>query len=321
METFRPEVRKLLDGFTSRNTQNTYGNGVSSFVNFRLKHGLGDSWPPTVSDLVNYVAYMSCQGYAPATVKVYLSGLSYWLKVMGINDLTESFILQKMLKGMDNLYSLADTRKPITLELLIRIMNALTFVCSSVYETMLFRSAFSLAFFALLRVGEITIHTNTRHVINKTDVNFSSNLQSLYVTIPFSKTDQKGVSTTLIISKFDQESVCPVRLLLKYISVRHEENGPLFCHCSKTGITRYQFSKVLKKSLSFIGCNPDDYNTHSFRIGAATYFSLLGQTDEEIMSKGRWKSTSFKRYTHSIIIITLLSFQFGIMIYGLLVLH
>ena len=101
---------------------------------------------------------MSCQGYAPATVKVYLSALSYWLKVMGMNDLTESFILQKMLKGMDNLYSTADTHKPITKELLIRIMNALTFVCSSVYETKLFRSALLLAFFALLRVGEITIH-------------------------------------------------------------------------------------------------------------------------------------------------------------------
>ena len=239
---------------------------------------------------------MSSQGYAPATVKVYLSGISYWLKAMGMQDLTESFIIQKMLKGMDNLYSAVDTRKPITIELLARIMNALTFVCSSVYESLLFRSAFSLAFFALLRVGEITVNTATRHVISRTDINFSQNLQSLHVTIPFSKTDQRGLSTTLVLNPFYQELVCPVRLLLKYLSVRHRDSGPLFCHCNKNGITRYQFSKILQKALSFIGCSSENYNTHSFRIGAATYFSMLGQSDEEIMLKGRWKSSSFKRY-------------------------
>ena len=110
METFRPEVRKLLGASTSQNTQTTYWNVISLFVNFRLNHGLGDSWPSTISDLVNYVAFMSCQGYAPATVKVYLSGLSYWLKVKGMNDFTDLLfnrkywmILQKMLKGMDNI--------------------------------------------------------------------------------------------------------------------------------------------------------------------------------------------------------------------------
>ena len=296
MEPFRSEVHKLLEASNSQNTWSIYGNGVSSFEKFRFSHGLRDSWPPPISDLVNYVAYMSSQGYAPATVKVYLSGISYWLKAMGMQDLTESFIIQKMLKGMDNLYSAVDTRKPITIELLARIMNALTFVCSSVYESLLFRSAFSLAFFALLRVGEITVNTATRHVISRTDINFSQNLQSLHVTIPFSKTDQRGLSTTLVLNPFYQELVCPVRLLLKYLSVRHRDSGPLFCHCNKNGITRYQFSKILQKALSFIGCSPENYNTHSFRIGAATYFSMLGQSDEEIMLKGRWKSSSFKRY-------------------------
>ena len=296
MEPLRSEVQKLLEASNSQNTWNTYGNGVSSFVKFRFNHGLRDSWPPPISDLVNYVAYMSSQGYAPATVKVYLSGMSYWLKAMGMRDLTESFILQKMLKGMDNLYSTVDARKPITLELLIKIMDALTFVCSSVYESVLFRSAFSLAFFALLRVGEITVNTTTKHVINKTDIHFSRTLQSVHVTIPFSKTDQRGMSTTLVLNQFDQESICPVRLLLRYLSVRHTDRGPLFCHCNQKGITHYQFSSILQKALSFVGCNPNSYNTHSFRIGAATYFSMLGQTDEEIMLKGRWKSSAFKTY-------------------------
>ncbi|VDI46532.1 Hypothetical predicted protein [Mytilus galloprovincialis] len=42
-----------------------------------------------------------------------------------------------MLKGMDKLYGVVDSRKPITLEILARLINSLQFVCSSVYESCL----------------------------------------------------------------------------------------------------------------------------------------------------------------------------------------
>ena len=68
-----------------------------------------------------------------------------------------------MLKGMDRLHGVEDSPKPITLELLVKLMNSLQFVCSSNYECTLFRSMFSLAFFALLRIREITVNNNTRN--------------------------------------------------------------------------------------------------------------------------------------------------------------
>jgi hypothetical protein len=34
--------------------------------------------------------------------------------------------------------------------------------------------------------------------------------------------------------------------------------------------TRYQFSKMLRNALAFTGYSPDEFNTHSLRIGAAT---------------------------------------------------
>jgi len=48
--------------------------------------------------------------------------------------------------------------------------------------------------------------------------------------------------------------------------------------------------------LECIGINPHDYNTHSFRIGSATHLSMDGFTEEDIITKGRWKSASFQRY-------------------------
>ena len=202
-----------------------------------------------------------------------------------------------MLKGMDKLYGVEDSPKPITLELLVKLINSLQFVCSSNYECTLFRSMFSLAFSTLLRIGEITVNNNTRHVINKGDINVSrQDLQVIKLTIPFSKTDQKGLSTIRAFCEFYQTAICPVKLLQQYISVRHNENGPLFCHYNKNGVTRYQFTKVLHKALEFIGINPHDCNAHSFRIGSATHLSMNGFTEEDIKTKGCWKFASFQRY-------------------------
>jgi hypothetical protein len=40
-----------------------------------------------------------------------------------------------------------------------------------------------------------------------------------------------------------------------------------------------------------LGYNENDYNTDSFRIGAATHAAKMGKSDDEIM-----KSDSYKRY-------------------------
>jgi hypothetical protein len=44
------------------------------------------------------------------------------------------------------------------------------------------------------------------------------------------------------------------------------------------------------------GLSSNDYNAHSFRIGAATTAAMLGKNYDEIKYMGRWKSDSFKKY-------------------------
>ena len=288
---------KLLQASNSVNTWLTYDNGVSSFQNFRQSYGLNNVWPFPVTDLVSYIAFMFKHSYSPSTVKAYLSGISYYLKINGIIDITQSFIIQKMLKGMSRLDKRHDCRKPITLDILVRLLEALNTVCFSVYESKLFRAAFSIAFFAFLRVGEIAVcNANENHVIKRSNIVFDSKSEELYLTIPYSKTDQLGQTTTLILEQRVHTSVCPVKILLDYLSVRSNVEGPLFCHMNNQCLTRYQFSKMLHNTLAFIGYNPADFNTHSLRIGAATQSFLDGQDENTIMAKGRWKSMSYKRY-------------------------
>lgn len=49
-----------------------------------------------------------------------------------------------------------DSRCPITLPTLINILNAPPHVCANIFDEKMFPSAFSLAYFAILRVGKIT---------------------------------------------------------------------------------------------------------------------------------------------------------------------
>jgi hypothetical protein len=57
--------------------------------------------------------------YSPSTVKSYISGLSYRMKISGLLDTTNSFIIKKMLLGMQRLHKMVDSRRPITIDLLL----------------------------------------------------------------------------------------------------------------------------------------------------------------------------------------------------------
>lgn len=139
-----------------------------------------------------------------------------------------------------------DSRKLAMLEILIKLTEVLNKVCFSVYESVLFSCAFSIAFFGYLRVGEIAMsNLNSNHVVKISDVLFDCKAEILYVTIPFSKTDQLGHKTTLMLKRSVHTSVCPVNLMLNYFSMRPNMEGPLFCHMNNQNVTRYQFSKML----------------------------------------------------------------------------
>ena len=233
--------------------------------------------------------------YAPATAKSYISGLSFKMKILGLKDTTNSFIIQKMLAGMQRLHKRVDARKPITFDILSKIIFTLQKTCSSFYETLLFASCFSLAFFGFLRVGEFAQSAcSDRHVLHVSDISFKDNM--MFITLPSSKTDQMANKTRIEIPNYINQSICPVQNMKRYLKVRPKIAGSLYCHLNNKILTRYQVSAMLKRSLKYLNFKDDDYNTHSFRIGAATSFAKLGKSDQDIQKMGRWKSYSYQRY-------------------------
>ena len=95
--------------------------------------------------------------YAPSTVHTYVSALGNCHKLSGLADPTNVFFVLQMLKGYGKLGSRLDSRLPLTLPILHRLLESTIHLCRSPYEICLFRAMYSFEFFACLRIGEITL--------------------------------------------------------------------------------------------------------------------------------------------------------------------
>lgn len=255
-------------------------------------------WPLPLDHVTQFIAYLSCIDFSPTSVKCYIAGLNFYSKLQNYGDIANNFVVRKMLEGMKRVKSRGmDTRLPITLDLLRKILVILPKICSSNYESILFTTAFVTAFFAFLRVGEVTVSNSNslpNHTIMIKDVIASPSNVQLY--IASSKTDQFATGINMLISEQLDEMVCPVRNLRKFLGIRPHIEGPLFCHFGGNPLTRYQFTSMLKRALCTLGISQTNYGSHSFRIGCATHAAMQGFSDEEIQLMGRWKSKAYKNY-------------------------
>ena len=95
--------------------------------------------------------------YASSTVTSYLSAIGYAHKLAGVNDPTETALIRQILKGYSKLTLAHDVRLPVILPILRQIIASFQRTTGSGYQLQM-RSMCSLAFFAFLRTGEITVN-------------------------------------------------------------------------------------------------------------------------------------------------------------------
>lgn len=295
----RVEFDRLVEASVSENTHETYRKGIDCFESFRNEYDLVASWPPPLSHVTTFIAFLSLSKKSHSTVSTYISAINFKCKMSQFVDFANNFLVRKMLEGMRRTNKKKDTRLPISRELLHKIINALPLVCTSNFEAALFSSAFSIAFHGFLRVGEIAMNKPCQLkqiiTINNTDLCLDGESEMIKLRITYSKADQHGKGSIVHI-RANGEIYCPVHLLKKYLAMRPKVPGPLYCHFGGKPITRYQFASLLNKTLKFLGIDSSHIRTHSFRIGAASTHYENGTSYEDIQRLGRWSSDTFKRY-------------------------
>ncbi|VDI82774.1 Hypothetical predicted protein [Mytilus galloprovincialis] len=216
LECLKDEADLLLKCSMAPNSWKTYKTAVECFKKFRIIYNYRHIWPVPIDEIAQFIAYLSYKGFSASTVSTYISGLAHTHK-NNVTDNTKSFIICKMIEGLrrKNPQKL-DVRTPISFDLLKRLIHSLRSVCNSQYETILFSSAFSLAYFAMLRVSELAINSRTDesgHALKCEDITFdkSKGQTELHVKICSSKTDQKHTSITLIIQS--HSNICPIHAI------------------------------------------------------------------------------------------------------------
>lgn len=156
------------------------------------------------------------------------------------------------------------------------------------------------AFFAALRVGEITISSKQppQSLLGQQQIfQMRNNLGRVaafkFVLVNFKHSDpQRPVD----IYVYRDTPVCPVATLLTFIQLRGSAPGPLFCWPDNSPVSRSFFVTCLNQALDFCGLDKSKYKSHSFRIGAASWAAAKGLSDNQIRRFGRWKSNAFLKY-------------------------
>eukprot|EP00079_Xenopus_tropicalis_P019702 XP_012809685.1 PREDICTED: uncharacterized protein LOC105945641 [Xenopus tropicalis] len=245
--------------------------------------------------LVWYVVWLAEQGKSAAFIDKRMAALAFQFKLLGEEDLTKEFLIRQALKGIKKGRRSQDARRPISFELLGRMQAALGSCCRSTYEVVLFRAAFALAFFGAFRVGEIVSKSKASlGGLLARDVRVSDG--EVRVRLRQSKTDTLGKGKDIVLFKVDGGMACPVGCMLQFLKVRQEGTEVFLVHEDKTPLTRFQFTSIMKRSLQLSGVLPEEFGTHSFRIGAATEAASLGLGEKVVMQIGRWESKRFRSY-------------------------
>ena len=229
--------------------------------------------PISPSLMALFIAYMFNFHYAPSTVTTYISALGYSHKLLGFPDPSKVFYVYQILKGYKKVGFHLDSRLPITLPILDR----------------------------LVRIGEMTTHFNSNanpplqlYQITKL-ISPSGDLQAFKLTFGDFKHSYNSRPFSVVLSR-QPNSTCPVVLLSKYLTLRGVRPGAIFVSEGGLPVSRSVFSSQLLRACHLCGLDPSRYKGHSFRIGAASYAADRGFSDAQIRMLGRWKSNAFLRY-------------------------
>ena len=110
-----------------------------------------------------------------------------------------------------------------------------------------------------------------------------------------SKTDPFRRGVSIYLGK-TENNLCLVKGILPYLAIRGSRTRPLFIHADGGGLTRPLFKAALDDLLTDLHLDKKQYNTHSFRIGAATSAKQANIPDTYIKMLGRWRSDSYQSY-------------------------
>ena len=138
----------------------------------------------------------------------------------------------------------------------------------SLVEKRLLWSAFTIAFYTFLQVGEFTDSS-----LQWSDVQSSPTTITIYLRQSKAEPFRCGQSIFL---QATSTSTCPLHALNLFTNLIATRTGLLYCGGRFNPLSREQLTRALRMLLQFVGNNQHSYASHNFQIGAATTAPTAG---------------------------------------------
>lgn len=256
-----------------------------------------------------FVSYLAQQGLTHQSIKVYLSAVRNLHVSMGLHEEFSKQLtprLELVLKGIKKEKARdapPASRLPVTIEIMKSIKAVLESNAAH-YDNVLLWAACCLAFFGFLRCGEFTVPSQAEYDpdthLSLADIALDNKVNPgvIQVTIKQSKTDPFRQGVDLYLGRTGKD-ICPIQAIVPYLIKRGAQPGPLFVFTDGSYLTRQRFVSLVTSTLQHAGINEKQYNTHSFRIGAATTAKEAGISDVHIKMLGRWRSSAYQLYVRT----------------------
>ena len=205
------------------------------------------------------------------------------------------FYALRGIRHRDNISHRRPPRRPITLHHLSLLFQFIDNHVKPHHDRLMLHSAFSLAFYGMLRSSEYTSPSISRFDSDSTllitDISFTADNDIALLHMKQSKTDPFKAGCSLRVSRA-HIGPCPVMSLLAYLEYHRYHSGPLYRFHGGAFLTRRFIAGFLQQALPLLS----NLNTHSFRIGGTSAAASAGVPDSVIQSLGRWKSDAYRRY-------------------------
>lgn len=245
-------------------------------------------------NLMQFLLGLRDRGISYKSMPIYLAAISFQSRAWGIQDFTKEFRVQKMVAGLRRRFLTGQISTPTILHGLSMEFCAM---CSSAFESLLFRTVTLLMFYGAFRPSEVLVRSklvSTDRVLQWGDCDLEHGILSLHLRV--SKTDQTGRGQWILLKRAPMWYLCPVSVMEQYFLLAPPEAGWLFRHLDRSPLTIYEFGAIFKRALTHLGLRPELYRLHLFRIGTASVVARIGFSPQDIKRIGRWHSGAFKYY-------------------------
>lgn len=289
----------LLTSALAPSTRIAYRNAIKQFRTFHSQLQNRKAWfPVTVNQLANYISHLFQCKYKPSSINSKVAALGHLHTMANKPNPTNHPIITKMLKGASNSNRSVDTRRPISKEILIKMLRTVPILYTNQYIIRLYSAMILLAFHALLRIGEYTlVNSKKPHTLKLSNISFDHSKVKTQMLINFEHFKHSKQTATLALDSSSHPMHCPVKAMQTYLKIRPKQSGKyLFVNNDHTPVSSGQFGKIFKEIIIFCNLSPNTYKPHSLRIGGATWAHSRNLSDSKIQQMGRWKSAAFKKY-------------------------